>query len=86
MCLLVFPVRAWARPEDEEQARLRVKGELWGPGCRLGSGFWISIFPLSSRLALVLLVRRCTALTGLAAAFLFWRLFLFGIDTSEDRL
>ena len=38
MCLLVFIVCAWARPEDENWTWSQVKGWALG-GCRLGSGF-----------------------------------------------
>lgn len=61
----------------------RLRGELW-----MTAGWVVDFifFPLSSRLALVLLVKHFTALTVLSAAFMFWRLFVFVIDTSEDRL
>lgn len=58
----------------------RLRGELW-----VTAG-WVVGFTFFFGLALVLLVKHCTALMVLSAAFMFWTLFLFVIDTFEDRL
>lgn len=61
----------------------RLRGERW---VTVGWVVDFVFFSLSSRLALVLLAKCCTALTVLSTAFMFWRLLLFVIDTSQDRL
>lgn len=67
--------------------RVRHESRLRGE-CRVTVGWVVNLmyFPPSSRLALVLPVKCCTALTVLSTAFMFWRLLLFVIDTSQDRL
>lgn len=80
VCVFWFSV-CMEQTKGEKQGRNRF-GYRWA----LEVGYWILFTSPEHRVGNVLLVRFCTALTVLSAAFTFQIFFLIVIDTSTDRL